>query len=109
MKNMPESSFQVTIFTKDNGVLTKTIKREGNGKLIKDNTKCLMASGTAETIPLENMNNFAEVLQELEHNQALSYGISGQDILRDIRAGACRQKSKGRQQEKAGSASRGDC
>lgn len=78
MKNIPESSFQVTIFTKDNGVLTKAIKREGNGKLIKDNTKCLMASGTAETIPLENMNNFAEVLQELEHNQALSYGISGQ-------------------------------
>lgn len=71
-KNNTNVSF--TLWTKPDGILTKTITKNDEGAIIKDSSQCRMSHGTGQVvnIPLSNMPTF---LNELKPNQALTHGV----------------------------------
>ncbi len=71
-----EETFQSTEFTKDDGILTKTIDIDSKNKIIKDGSQCLMARGIAKTVTL-TLPEFPDHLMGLGFNQAIGHGICG--------------------------------
>jgi len=71
-----EETFQFTEFTKDDGILTKTIDIDSKNKIIKDGSQCWMARGTAKTVTL-TLPEFPDYLMGLGLNQAIGHGICG--------------------------------
>lgn len=66
-----------TVFTREGGLLTKTIRPDGNGGIIKE-PAAQMTAGTAETVSLP-FSEFGTFLRSLKHKQAISHGVCGRD------------------------------
>ncbi len=66
---------KLQVFTKDGGVLTKSITLK-DGKLVKDGNACKMYSGTVETVTVESMQALADLFARLELNQAIGLGTT---------------------------------
>ena len=67
-----------TLFTKNNGPLTKIIKPDGQGGILKDSSRCYLDEGTAEKIylPFAGLPHF---LRTLKTNQAIGHGVCQYD------------------------------
>ena len=68
-----------TIVKKDDGILTKRIRRGDDGKLIKDSSKCTLTKGTFKTYE-DTFLHFSEKLKQIRTNKmydrALIHGVS---------------------------------
>ena len=68
-----ECLVSLTLYTKENGNLTKTISLDDSGHVVKNSSECWMANGTAETITMP----FAELpafFNTVKQNQAVGWG-----------------------------------
>jgi len=77
MKNIQtDETFQLTEYTTDNGILTKKIGMDSEGKIRKYPGQITMARGTAITVTM-TLPEFPDYLMGLGFNQAIGHGICG--------------------------------
>jgi hypothetical protein len=62
--------FEITVFAKADGPLTKRISLGPDGKPISDGSACRMAKGTARRFPFTEMSQYSELLIALKFNEA---------------------------------------
>jgi hypothetical protein len=89
----PAETFELTVFTKSEGPLTKHISLSEDGKLINDSSCCFMARGNAHRQQLSNMGELADLISGMESNQALALGSLHTDIPNKVRIVTQRQKA----------------
>ena len=70
----------MTVFTKDGGPLTKTIRLGDDGKPISDSTKCKMAKGSASRVLVDGVEGLAALIAGLASNQAIALGALRPDL-----------------------------
>ncbi|MBT7631145.1 MAG: hypothetical protein HN597_15805, partial [Desulfobacula sp.] len=69
-----DETFQITEYTTDNGILTKEIGMDSEGKIRKYPDPITMKSGTARKLPM-TLPGFPEYLMGLGINRAIGHGI----------------------------------
>ena len=65
---------EITIYTKLDGPLTKSISLTADGRVKSDGSACLMVRGTARRQPVANVDELAAVISKFESTQAISLG-----------------------------------
>jgi hypothetical protein len=65
---------EITRRSKNGGPLTKQIKLTPDGSLISDGSACLMARGVAQRVKLDSLREVANLIQQLESNEAIALG-----------------------------------
>ena len=66
--------FELTVFTKQGGLLTKRISLAEDGAVNSDGSECRMASGTARRAPIAGVPELAALIGSLESDQAITLG-----------------------------------
>jgi hypothetical protein len=79
MNAMP-GQFEVVLFSKDDGPLTKRISLNDDGSLKSDGSNCLMQTGTAERQEFSSAEEFASLIEWMEANQAIATGALRHDL-----------------------------
>ena len=77
---MTANQIELTVFTKDGGPLTKTIRLGDDGKPISDSTKCKMAKGSARREFVDRVEGLAALIAGLASNQAIALGALRPDL-----------------------------
>ncbi len=72
--NSADTSFQLSVFEKLDGPLSKTITLDGDGHLTSDACDCFMASGVAQNTTVLGLNGLAELIGEMASANALALG-----------------------------------
>jgi hypothetical protein len=67
-------AFELTIFTKQGGLLTKRISLAEDGTVNSDGSACRMASGTARRATIAGVPELAALIDSLESDQAIVLG-----------------------------------
>jgi hypothetical protein len=70
-------TFEIVLFRKEGGPLTKTIKLNGTG-VVSDGSACYMARGTAQRTFVD-IQQFADLIGLMETDQAISLGMLRSD------------------------------
>ena len=78
-RNRPQSlaetcPFEITVFTKDGGPLTKHIALREDGSIVSDGSACVMSSGDASRYPVASFAQLATLITELRSDQAIALG-----------------------------------
>ncbi|MGJ0510662.1 MAG: hypothetical protein ACR652_26760 [Methylocystis sp.] len=76
-KDMPidrNASIEITVFSKDEGILSKTIRAAEDGSPVSDASECRMSSGTAMRMPLSGVESLAALINNMAPNEALALG-----------------------------------
>jgi hypothetical protein len=73
LPDAPLPTFEIVLYRKNGGPLTKTIKLNGAG-VVSDGSACFMARGTAQRIFVD-INQFADLIGVMESDQAISLGM----------------------------------
>jgi hypothetical protein len=60
--------FEITVFVKAGGLLTKVISLSEDGKFRSDSSRCRMWTGTAHRLPLGGLKQLAEDIENLPIN-----------------------------------------
>ncbi len=71
---------EITRLAKTGGPLTKRISLNAEGKLISDGSACVMSRGHAQRVHLDCLSQFADLVQELEPNEAIALGALRTDL-----------------------------
>lgn len=71
---------ELTLVTKADGPLTKRISLIPSGTVISDGSACIMARGSAKRVRLPDCRAFAEMLDRLAPNEALTLGSLYPDL-----------------------------
>src|SRR6516164_10673367 len=77
--------FEITIFAKDNGPLTKRISLGPDGSVKSDGSACRMANGSARRFPFTEMWQYSELLVALKPNEATVGGALRPDLPDEVR------------------------
>jgi hypothetical protein len=72
------SAFEITLYTKRGGRMTKSISLV-DGKLHSDPAACAMSEGTARRVELDGVLPLAELIKRLKRNEALGLGVLRSD------------------------------
>jgi hypothetical protein len=67
-------AFEIAVFTKKGGPLTKRISLAEDGTVNSDGSACRMASGTANRAPIAGVTELAALIGQLESDQAIVLG-----------------------------------
>ena len=76
----PTVPFELTIFAKTGGPLTKQISLGPDGSVKSDGSQCVMPRGTARRFRFMNMQELAEEITGLKPNEALATGSLRPDL-----------------------------
>ena len=68
------SNFQLTVFDKSSGILSKRITLNKDGSITADGSACRMAQGHARRVNIADVNELAEVIGGMKRSQALALG-----------------------------------
>lgn len=68
------AAFEITLFSKTGGPLTKRISLAPDGKLVSDGSACVMSRGTAERATIANVDEFATLIGTMRSVQAIALG-----------------------------------
>src|ERR1700733_7280422 len=71
---------EITRLSKVGGPLTKRISLNQEGKLISDGSACVMSRGRAQRVRLDCLGQFADLVQQLEPNEAIALGALRADL-----------------------------
>jgi len=71
---------ELTLVTKSDGPLTKRISLISSGTVISDGSACVMARGSAKRVRLPDCRAFAEMLDRLAPNEAITLGSLYPDL-----------------------------
>jgi hypothetical protein len=66
--------FEITVFSKDGGPLTKQISLAADGSIKCDGSACVMTKGSARRFPFTTMSQYSELLIALKFNDAIVGG-----------------------------------
>jgi hypothetical protein len=66
--------YEITLFTKDGGPLTKEISLDPDGKLVSDGSACVMSHGWARRVPLNSPQELADLTANLASHDAIALG-----------------------------------
>ncbi len=77
--------FHITGLAKIGGPLTKRISLSPEGKLISDGSACVMTDGWAKRMPCESLNYFADLISDLDPNEAIALGTLRRDLPETVR------------------------
>jgi hypothetical protein len=80
-----EPAFEITLFRKHRGSLTKRIHLAADGKLTNDSSACIMGDGTAQRVRLGTIRGFAELIGQLESNEAIALGALRDGLPESVR------------------------
>jgi hypothetical protein len=78
------SAFEITLFEKRAGLLSKTIRLE-DGKLRCDSSECWMSKGRAWRVRFDTMRQFADVIRGMTPAQALALGVMVEGVEEEAR------------------------
>src|SRR5690349_19548835 len=65
---------EITFFEKDHGPLSKRIFLSPDGKIVSDGAACVMASGAAQRLTLEGVDDLAKLIETMQSHEALALG-----------------------------------
>jgi hypothetical protein len=65
---------ELTVFTKRDGNLTKSIKLDPDGAMISDGSDCIMTRGTAQRTKIASVEQLADLIGHMKPDQALALG-----------------------------------
>jgi hypothetical protein len=85
------SNFEIIVFTKNGGALTKRISIFRNGTILSDGSECAMPKGIARRAQITGVHDLADLINGLNSDQALALGR-----LRDDLPGTCGVVTKDR-------------
>jgi len=85
---------EVTVFTKVDGPLTKRIALGPDGRPVSDGSGCLMAHGRAERVRFGSLSEFAEVIGQLQSNQAIGLGALRDGLAKCVDVVTARELTK---------------
>src|SRR5262249_8750694 len=71
---MADTPTEITVFTKDRGLLTKRISLAGDGSVSADGSACVMTRGTAQRVRADHAAELARVIEGLGSSQAIAVG-----------------------------------
>jgi hypothetical protein len=74
------SAAELTVFTKIDGPLTKSISITPDGSIISDGSACVMSRGTAQRAKIPDVTQLAELIKGMGSNQALGLGALRADL-----------------------------
>ncbi|MBV8894132.1 MAG: hypothetical protein JO266_19540 [Acidobacteria bacterium] len=74
------SAFEITLFINDAGPLTKRISLDDHGKPLSDGSACLMTRGSARRVPVDDINNLAELIPNVKSTEAFTLGALRDDL-----------------------------
>jgi len=60
--------FEITVFRKDGGPLTKRISLALDGSIKSDGSQCIMSHGTARRFRFDGMQSFADLIAALKRS-----------------------------------------
>ncbi len=76
---------EITLFTKSGGPLTKQIALDvKTGAVISDGSACVMTAGSAQSVPLSSMADFATVISALTPDQAIALGALRDELPNEV-------------------------
>src|SRR5258708_34697275 len=78
------TAFEITLFEKSDGPLTKTIRLNGSG-IVADGSDCRMSRGVARRTPVASVEEFAERTANLAQNQAWVMGALRDGLPDEVR------------------------
>ena len=68
------SDIEITVFRKRNGVLSKQIELDRNGKVHADGSACKMTEGKARRVKLNGIQSLATLIEHMPSEEALALG-----------------------------------
>ncbi len=71
--------FEVTLFAKADGPLTKRIGLAADGTVTSDGSACVMSAGEARRVRLDHVGQLAELVGRMAQNEALALGALRDD------------------------------
>ena len=74
------SRFEITVFSKRDGPLTKRISLAPDGSVRSDRTQCKMARGTARRAEIADMQDLGALIDSLKSGEALGLGTLRADL-----------------------------
>jgi hypothetical protein len=78
------SNFEITVFSKVGGQLTKKISLSEDGKPLSDGAACWMSKGHAMRTAIANLHTLAAVIEDLKPSQAIALGTLRPDLPDEI-------------------------
>jgi hypothetical protein len=76
---------ELTRFKKVGGPLTKRISLSPTGALVSDGSGCLMSRGYAQRVRVDDLGQFAHLIQSLESDEAIALGSIRPDLPDHVR------------------------
>lgn len=76
---MTSPMFEICVFTKAGGPLTKHIRLDGD-KVVSDGSSCRMTHGTARRVRLGRLQDLAALISGLKWNEAIALGCLRDDL-----------------------------
>ncbi len=73
---------RLTIFTKNDGILTKKLSIDAEGSLQKASSQCFLDKGNCKTVEFDDLNKLNKGLDLLPPYMAVAYGITDKSSLR---------------------------
>lgn len=80
----PTNFVELTVFTKSDGPLTKSIHLANDGSLTNDSSTCIMRNGVARRTVIGNVDEFAGLIEVLNSNQAIALGALRTDLADEV-------------------------
>ena len=80
----PPAGIEITVYSKDNGPLTKRISLSSDGKVASDGSACTMAKGKAKRARIDSVNDLAKLIESLKSNQAIGLGTLRADLPNEV-------------------------
>jgi len=74
IQGTPVRASEVVVFTKSDGPLTKKISIKDDGTILSDGSACQMARGIARRALINGVNDLADLIANLNSDQALALG-----------------------------------
>jgi hypothetical protein len=74
------TNIELTVFRKRDGILTKEIKLDRDGKICSDGSACRMAEGEAYRTKLNGVASLAKLIEQMPSEQALALGRLRSDL-----------------------------
>ena len=72
--------YEITLFTKMDGPLTKRISLTDDGSVFRDSSACIMSRGTARRVQINDVGHLATLINSLNSNQAVVLGTFSADL-----------------------------
>jgi hypothetical protein len=79
-----KACFEIAVFTKSGGPLTKVLSLSEDGAVKNDASECRMSPGTARRVEIADVQQLAALIGQLRANEAISLGVLRTDLPHEV-------------------------